>query len=242
MVTGEPKNRRVEASERLTAAQVKAYLRRNPNFLAVHPDLLDVLAPPRRDLGEAGGLPVEDLQQHMLAQARADAAQAKERLAKLVVSVRDNLKAQTRMQAAVVAMMAARNLDHLIEIVSTDLAVVLDLDAVVLAIEGGEVPRVTAEGVHVLPPGYISHILGAKSEVVLNENITGDKRLYGSAAGLVHSEALLRLRVRKEPPDAVLALGIRHPYHFNTGHATEALGFLGQVTALSIRSWLGLQH
>src|SRR3546814_8633163 len=50
----------------IAADQVAAYLRRHPDFLARHPDLLDVLALPARDHGKG----VVDLQQFMVERLR----------------------------------------------------------------------------------------------------------------------------------------------------------------------------
>ena len=47
--------------DRISAGQVSRYLRRNPTFLNDHPELLDVLETPARDMGDG----VTDLQHWM---------------------------------------------------------------------------------------------------------------------------------------------------------------------------------
>jgi Uncharacterized protein conserved in bacteria len=58
----------IAASPRITAAQVVDYLKRHPNFLQHHPELLDSQTPPARAQGEG----VVDLQQFMVDRLRRD--------------------------------------------------------------------------------------------------------------------------------------------------------------------------
>ena len=64
--------------------------------------------------------------------------------------------------------------------------------------------------------------------------------LFGAAAGLVRSEALIRLSIGDATPEALLALGSRDAEHFQEGQGTELLGFLARVVEGSIRGWLNL--
>ena len=67
-----------------------------------------------------------------------------------------------------------------------------------------------------------------------------DPEIFGAGAGLVHSEALLRLDIGGKAPDALLALGSRCDGAFDDGQGTELLGFLARVLEICFRGWLNL--
>ena len=71
-----PLGRRRRRSRRAAdgAAEVAAYLRQHPDFLVEHPELLEVLTPPRLQRGER----VVDMQQFMLKRQRAEIARLQE--------------------------------------------------------------------------------------------------------------------------------------------------------------------
>ena len=224
----------------LTDGQVTAFLRRNPDFLARHPQLFSALVPPARDLQGTEDGSVADLQQYMLARLREQVRRMDEQHEELIETSRTNLHIQSRVHAAVLALLAARGIDNLMDVVTTDLGLLLDVDVVVLCVECGEVPRVTSEGIRVIPGGTIDGLLGKRARVLLRANTSGDREVYGQAAGLVRSDALVRLKVRNGHPDGLLALGAREVNTFQPGQGTELLGFLARVLEHSIRTWLDL--
>ena len=85
-----------------------------------------------------------------------------------------------------------------------------------------------------------SDLLDVSRTVSLRENVEGDRRIYGEAAGLVRSEAMLRLSVREDAPCALLAMGSREPDRFHKGQGSELLTFLARILEHSIRTWLDL--
>jgi len=236
-----PRTETSEPSE-LTDAQVVRFLRENPDFLERYPQLLSVIRAPERqfeDADEAGG-EVVDLQGAMLSRMRSELAQREEQSSELIDASRANLQSQNRVHAAVIAILSARSLDHMIEILTIDLAGLLNVDAVALCLEGGMVTPTSAQGVRVVPVGTIEKILDVSRTVSLRENVEGDRRIYGEAAGLVRSEAMLRLSVREDAPCALLAMGSREPDRFHTGQGSELLTFLARILEHSIRTWLDL--
>jgi uncharacterized protein YigA (DUF484 family) len=236
-----PRTRTSEPSE-LTDAQVVCFLRENPDFLERYPQLLSVIRAPERqfeDADEAGG-EVVDLQGAMLSRMRSELAQREEQSSELIDASRANLQSQNRVHAAVIAILSARSLDHMIEILTIDMAGLLNVDAVALCLEGGIVTPTSAQGVRVVPVGTIDKILDVSRTVSLRENVEGDRRIYGEAAGLVRSEAMLRLSVREDAPCALLAMGSREPDRFHTGQGSELLTFLARILEHSIRTWLDL--
>lgn len=230
------------SSSELTDSQVIAFLRANPDFLERHPQLLSVIMPPERefeDVDPAGG-EVVDLQGAMLNRMRNELAQRDAQSSELIDASRANLQSQNRIHAAVIALLSSRSLDHMLEILTIDLAGLLNVDAVSLCLEGGTVTPTTNQGVRVVPVGTIDKIVDVSRTITLREHVEGDRRIYGEAAGLVRSEAMLRLSVRDDAPCALLALGSRDPDRFHAGQGSELLTFLARIMEHCIRTWLDL--
>jgi uncharacterized protein YigA (DUF484 family) len=241
-VTSKAPRTKTSEPRELTDAQVVRFLRENPDFLERYPQLLSVIRAPERqfeDADEAGG-EVVDLQGAMLSRMRSERAQREKQSSELIDASRVNLQSQKRVHAAVIAILSARSLDHMIEILTIDLAGLLNVDAVALCLEGGMVTPTSAQGLRVVPVGTIDKILDVSRTVSLRENVEGDRRIYGEAAGLVRSEAMLRLSVREDAPCALLAMGSREPDRFHTGQGSELLTFLARILEHSIRTWLDL--
>jgi hypothetical protein len=222
----------------VSADQVAAYLRRHPDFLVRHPDLLDVLTPPTRDRGKG----VVDLQQFMVERLRRENAELSELRNDLVATGRSNLAIQSRVHEAILALLRAGSFEEFVETITTDLAVILDLDVVTIGVEraaegAGWKP---VAGVYFLKAGSIDSLLGRSANLLLREDIAGDPAIFDGAAGLVRSDALIRLAIGDKAPPALLALGSRQAGTFHAGQGTELLSFLSQVLEVSFRAWLHL--
>ncbi len=224
------------------AAEVLDYLRRHPDFLVAHPDLLSVLTPPRLDRGDR----VVDMQHFMVQHQRAEIARLKSQQKSLIATSRANLAGQARIHAAVLAILAATSFEQLIQIVTTDLANLLDADVVTIAVERQassqtpQRPRIQHNGVQILDFGTVSDVLGPERDVLLQTDIQGDVRLFGDGAGLVRSAALLRLPVSAKAPAGMLCIGMRKPGKFHAGQGTELLSFLARALGITIAAWLDL--
>lgn len=221
----------------LTPEDVCAYLREHPDFLVQNADLVHHLTPPSLDRGRG----VVDLQAFMVERLRGEVRHLKDQQRALIGTSRANLNSQNRIHAAVLFLLDAQSFEQLIQTITTDLAVLLDLDVACLVVEsnGYDTPHVQTSGVRVVEPGTVSRYLG-KADVVLNAAIQGDPEIYGPGAGLVRSEALIRLQVSSETPDGMLAFGSREPDTFHAGQGTELVGFLARVVERVIRGWLEL--
>ena len=126
----------------MTATQVVAYLKRHPDFFAEHPEILDALTPPAARSGPG----VVDMQQFMLKRQRDDISKLKGQQKLLIGTTRANLASQTRVHSAVLTLLAANSFEQLIQIVTTDLAMLLDSDVVTIGVEsnGETKPRFPA--------------------------------------------------------------------------------------------------
>ena len=221
----------------LTADRVVDYLKGHPDFLVEHPDLLEVLTPPRRAAGN-----VVDFQHAMVQRLKAENEKLQAAQDYLVNTARSNQSIQSRVHDAVLAILRAPSFESMIHTVTGDLAVQLDVDAVTIGVEAGDVPipKAYAAGIRALPEGAVDAMLGRGRDVLLTGNINGDPRLFGAAAGLVRSQALTRLRASTQAPVGLLALGSRRPDGFVAGQGTELLGFLARTLETMIRQWLHL--
>ncbi len=229
----------------LGADEVAAYLRRHPDFLQRHPQILDVMEPPRRADLEGQPNSIVDFQQTMVERLRNEREELRQRHGEVVMAGRSNLAAQRRVHQAVLAMLAARSFEHLIETVTTDLAVYLDIDVVTICVEHGpqpSLPKVRLGGILRLEPGTIAETFANGQRTRLRGEVTGDERFFGGVAGLVRSDALIRLLVSENSPPALLALGARTPNHFDEGQGTELLRFAAAALEHQVRAWLELPH
>ncbi len=222
----------------VTAARVAEYLRQHPDFLARNPALLEGMEIPGRDQGNG----VVDLQRFMVERLRSDLAEMSAARDELVINVRTNMATQSRTHKAIIALLAARSFEHFVETVTTDLAIVLDLDVVALAVEQSERDDHSQPpaGVRCLQPGAINEVLGPTQNILLRSDIDGDPMIFGAGAGLVRSDALIRLDISSEAPPALLALGSRQSDQYDPGQGTELLRFLAQVIEHTFRAWLSL--
>src|SRR3954464_12498025 len=114
--------------EDLIAEDVAHFLRDHPDFLARNPDLLRLLTAPQLDRG-AG---VVDLQYHLLEKLRTQLGGMHDQQRELIATTRANLNNQNRVHAAVLFLLDAKSFEHLIQTITTDLAVLLDLDVACL--------------------------------------------------------------------------------------------------------------
>src|SRR5579862_683900 len=224
-----------------SADEVVNYLTRHPDFLVKHPELVAVLAPPKVERGDR----VVDMQHFMVHHQRAEIATLKSQQKSLIAATRANLVGQARIHGAVLAILGARSFGNLIQIVTTDLATLLDADVVTLAVErqaSGQTtrPRLPHPGVQILEPGTVAEVLGPERDVVLQTDMRGDPRLFGDGVGLVRSAALIRLPVASRGPAGMLCIGTRKPGKFQTGQGTELLTFLARALGITISAWLDL--
>jgi uncharacterized protein YigA (DUF484 family) len=224
------------ARQDVEARDVVAYLRRHPDFLDEHPEALRLLRPPTREIGDG----VVDFQHFLYERQRREINRITLEYRNLIAVSRGNLASQNRVHKAALTILAAPSFGQLLQIVTTDLAVLLDVDVVTIAIENiaGIAPRLNVHGVQLLEAGTVEDLLGEDKAVVYEADVAGDPALFGGAASLVRSQALLRLRFGRETPIGLLCIGTRKPGRFHPGLGTELLGFLGRIVGLSIGLWL----
>ena len=233
--TTEVEGRRIKV---VTEDDVVAYLQAHPDFLLDHPDLMDVLTPPRRK--QADG--VVDMTQVMMSRLRGEIGRLRAEQSELIENSRANQLTRDRIHAAVLSIVAAQSFERLIHVVTHEFPGLLDVDVVTLAIEATEdaPQRAPVRGVYVLEPGAIDAALGIGNPARLRSESTGEAAFFGPAARHVQSDVLVRLRVSSGSPDGVICFGSRDPLMFGPEQSTELLFFLTKVLENTVRAWLDL--
>ena len=218
-------------------AAIAAYLAAHPDFMQRHPAILRSLTPPSIDRGAA----VVDFQRFMVSRLQSDVGQLTLENTALIHTARANAHGQARIHAAALALIEARSLGQMIEVLTGDLMDVLDIDVIAMAVEsnGVELPHVAASGIRIVEQNSLSDLMGERS-VLLRGGVTGDPAIYGPGAGLIRSEALLKLTISRRTPIGVVAFGSRDAELFQDGQGTEHIAFLGGVIERLLRAWLDL--
>ena len=214
--------------DKISEKQVEAYLKEHPDFLTQHESLLDVLTPPMRWSGDK----VVDLQSYMLDKLRDEQDDLKDAANLLINTTRENMLIQTRTHAGVIAMLEANTIENLIHVISMDMPMLLDVDAVSLCFEtGGEdFGELDNTGVRWFAPNTVKKVLGSDNEFAkLLEHTSDDGSVFGEAAGIVRSAALARIGPQNKLPSGLLALGSRTKGSFHGGQGTDLLMFLARV-------------
>jgi len=224
------------STELIGADQVAAYLERHPDFLNDHPQLLELLTPPDQRLG-AGVL---DMQKFMVIRLRERVAEIERANARLSAIGAENLRIQTLVQGAALALLTARSFETMIDLVVTRLPELIDIEASSLCVESGTpLPgKSSLVGVRVIRPGAVERIVGTSGEVRLIADTPGSRTLFGEIAPRIRSMALARLNFGPGAPAGALALGSAKPDGFAPGQGTELLTFLARIVELCIRRWL----
>ena len=216
--------------------EVIAYLRQHPDFLDRHPEALRLLRAPSREVGED----VYDFQHFLIERLRGELARVALEHRTLIAASRGNLASQGRIHKAALAILAASSFEQLLQTVTTDLAVLLDVDIVTLGVESSTTPstRLMPHGIHLLKAGTVDALLGPERNVLLHADMPGDAALFGGAAGLVRSQALLRVAFGRAPPVGLLCIGARRAGRFHPGLGIELLSFLARVLGITVAQWL----
>ena len=221
----------------LREADVLAYLRRNPRVLLNNPDLLASLAPEQRFETDAV---VVDMQRFVVERLRKQVDDLKASSASLVTTTRSNMSLVERTLECALALLYSRDFTELAQILHDDLPVHLGVDAIAIAFETDSVPVDAQHIIRPLHTGSVNVLMGDQTTHIRSDT-QGETALYGSAAGLVRSDALIALPDGEGLPNGVFAVGCRNPGHFEPGQGTELIAFLAHVTRYAVGRWWTLQ-
>lgn len=226
-------------SAEMTKKMVIEFLANNPDFLAQHPDLFEVLTPPEQKHGRG----VIDFQYYAIDNLRRGMRRMKDRFNGLVSSARENMSVQQQVQKAVLCVVGARNLEELLEVLTTDLLKWFDVDVVRLAMESDMAGiyetyynEENYSGICFVPNGTANaSLLGDSVRLIADtqaEPPIGFEMLFADCSSLVRSCALVRLELPNIGRPAILAFGVRHADRFHPHQGGDMLGFLGEVMSV----------
>jgi uncharacterized protein YigA (DUF484 family) len=197
---------------------VATFLRENPGWLAEHPELYLLLAPPVRVHGEG----LADHMAAMVREARARAARMAEQAHGVLAAGRAAAGLAARIYEAVLALMRAPDPA---ECVAADFPALLAIDAAMLCMEADR-PRMRT-----VPAGTVAALLGGR-DVVFRDAPADAALLHAEAAPLAVHDALVRVGGNHAP--ALLALAARERCALDPGHGAGALAFLGRAVATAL--------
>lgn len=223
----------------MTKKLVIEFLQSNPDFLSQHPDLFEVLTPPDQQHGRG----VIDFQYYAIDNLRRGMRRMKDRFQGLVTSARENMSVQQQVQKATLSVVGARNLDELLDVLTSDLVTWFDVDVVRLAMESDMAGtyetyynEANYSGICFVPNGTSkASLLGDHVRLISDtqaEPPIGFEMLFADCSNLVRSCALVRLDLATIGRPAILAFGVRHADRFHPHQGGEMLGFLGQVMSV----------
>ncbi len=231
------KNHMVNDSKNIiNEKDVITYLLDHPDIFASHPDLLTILTPPKRQL--AGG--VKDFQQAMISSLKNKIDRTEDLAQLLISNSRDNLSSQQQIHDCVLILLSATSFQELVDIIITDIAAIVNLDAIRFCVEDNSCDILPVDGLQKISNGTIARLINADQNILLRDNISGDPEIFGGAAPLINSDALVLLHMSSEIPAAMIAFGSRDSERFSADQATELLEFLTKVISELSRIWLGL--
>lgn len=235
----------VATKPNMDAKEVAEFLRSHPDFLKKNPELLSVIAPPARALGDG----VVDFQQFQLKNLQANAQDLKGKYQALVDFCRDNLSVQSQVHDAVLRLIRAKSLEQLLEVVTLDLVSLFDVDVVRLAIESSSsefyethYSEENYSGIVFIDTGTAAATIGNKKALLVPEvaaqPIPGFEQIFADCAGMIQSFALLKLDMQLVDRTVMLAFGVRHAGRFQASQGLELLSFLAEIVAHQLDSYL----
>lgn len=219
----------------MTEQDIIDYLKSNPKFLQKNPDAVDYLLPPKDN---TNGRRVVDFQHYMVEKLKEDKRMVLDTTRDIIEVSRENMQNLARIHDAVLKILEAETFDQFIQILSVDVPVALDCDALSLVVEGDDrLPKTQMRAVRIVPQGTIQNWMEGNDSRI-QSNIKGTEAIFGEAAGLVQSQALLKIDQTMDIPTTMIAFGSRDPELFADGMGTDLISFLCGVVERALLIWM----
>lgn len=157
----------------------------------------------------------------------------------------DNQSGMAVIHRAVLCLLEPQDFDGFIEMLGTDAADILRVDALRLLMEGPQTSELPADSaLAFVPAGTIAALreAGRRSprgdDIILRPAAQQTLDLHGKAQGPIRSEAILPLDLGENRLPAALLLGSCDRVRFSPSHGTDLLRFFSQVFRLVLLGWL----
>ncbi len=181
---------------------------------------------------------VVDFHTEALGRLRKQVAALGEEREELLSFARGHQGAAAQIHTAVLAVLDADGLDHLIHTITADWVDILGLDAVSLLLDAGrQQVRATTTGMQLLKNADVKKLMPGDAPVLMDTTPRGAPA-FGPAADLIGSQALIRLTLPKPLGTGILALGSRQAHSFDGVSSTSLLIFLGAVVERCLIRWM----
>lgn len=225
------------------ADDLRAKIIANPDFLLDDPDLMRALVGANDD---AKGGNVVDLRAIAMDRLEARFDRLEDTHRNVVAAAYDNLAGTNQVHRAILRMMDAENFAQFLTDLTGEVADILRVDAVKLALETDD-PALHAAvnpAIVVVPGGFVTDYitLGRNMpvrQVTLRKFTNVGASLYGDRAAFIQSEACLKLDLGPDRRPAMLVMGSENPQLFSQAQGTDLLGFFTGVLERVLRRWLG---
>lgn len=215
--------------------QVIAYLRRHPDLLDRHRDLLEVLAAPSRQYGDG----IVDMQRFQIEHLMAELETVRRHHRKLVTAAKHNAVVDGQVRKATLCLLDAGSLPGLIDTLRGEAARALEVEDVVLLVaRDGDASM--PDGVTAADAAALDALAATDGGPVLRGRVSPEQAqaIYGEdSAPLIKSDALVRLKPRDDAPAMLLALGAIREATFHPGQGSDLLQFLARIVEKCLALW-----
>lgn len=164
----------------------------------------------------------------------------------VIAAAYENLAGTNQIHRAVLRMLDPADFEGFLTSLGGDVAETLRVESVRLVLEslqGGEeeaAVRRLGQVLSVTAPGFIDSYIGRglSRPVVLRKTGPEAASVFGEAAAVIRSEAVMRLDLGPGRLPGMLALGSADAHQFRTNQGTDLLAFFAGVFERAMRRWL----
>lgn len=234
-------------TETREAADIRTLILRDPNLVLEDRELMQALLAAD---SRAYGRKVVDLRGVLLERLEERLDRLEDTHREVLAAAYDNVAGMNQVHRASLALLDPPDFEGFLTVLTRDVAPILAVEAIRLALEvpgveagTGIGPGMLQRAVIGLPQGGIDAYLTSGRNVTpravtLRRADAPSVEIYGTAAEAVCSEALLRLDLGAGGPVGLVALGAVDPRRFNAEQGTDLLAFLAGVLERALRRWV----
>jgi uncharacterized protein YigA (DUF484 family) len=181
---------------------------------------------------------VVQFRDHALARLRAQLGEAEEAREDLIAFARGHSGAVTAIHEAVLAAIAAPDIDSLLSCVTGEWPEILNIDSIALALGVSDRAFCAGPGgVQELSPAILKRALDRSGQVAMRAVERGHP-LFGSDSAAIRAEALIAVDCGSGLPRGLLLLGQHQEHALDDRHGGTLLLFLGRSLGAMIGRWL----